>query len=234
MSLSKTELNKCLVNYIDFIGQIIIMIICVRWAVKQKQCYLFSLFKKCSKYVKRDKKCESFISVIDFNLIDRIIIKLKHAKLKTETVWKTIFEQSRLIIKAVRTKQVKLKQLRQQKKVFKQKKQTMFDINIWNVKELKRLKDLKKTAKIEGTLLFILNFNKLIDVDELKFEILHWLNNFFCWWNFFKYYWHFIKFSNDSHMLSECEYSFHLIRYCWFFLFKTLFVVYNSSFPDSK
>ena len=99
----------------------------------------------------RDKKCESFVFVIDFSSIDRIMIKLKRAKLKTETVWKTILEQSRLIIEIVRTKQVKLKRLRQQKKFFKQKEQKIFDMNLSNVKELKRLKNLKKTAEIERT-----------------------------------------------------------------------------------
>ena len=48
----------------------------------------------------------------------------------------------------------------------------MFDMSLSNVKELERLKNLKKTAKIERTLSFTFNFNELIDVDELKFEIL--------------------------------------------------------------
>ena len=50
------------------------------------------------------------------------MIKLKRAELKTEIVWKTIFEQNRLIIETIRTKQVKLKRLRQQKKFLKEKK----------------------------------------------------------------------------------------------------------------
>ena len=48
----------------------------------------------------------------------------------------------------------------------------MFDISLSNVKELKRLKNLKKTAKIERILFFTFNFDKLIDADELEFEIL--------------------------------------------------------------
>ena len=45
-------------------------------------------------------------------------------------------------------------------------------MSLSNVKGLKRLKNLKKTAEVERTLFFILNFNELIDVDELKFKIL--------------------------------------------------------------
>ena len=48
----------------------------------------------------------------------------------------------------------------------------MFDISLSDVKELKRLKNLKKAAKIERTFFFIFNFNEFIDVDELKFETL--------------------------------------------------------------
>ena len=57
---------------------------------------------------------------------------------------------------------------------------------------------------------------------------------FFCWWNFFRCCWQFIKFLNDSHVLFECEYSFHLIKYCWFFLVRIFFTVYISSSYDSK
>ena len=45
-------------------------------------------------------------------------------------------------------------------------------MNLSNVKELKRLKDLKKTAKIERTLFSAFNFSERIDVNELKSEIL--------------------------------------------------------------
>ena len=49
----------------------------------------------------------------------------------------------------------------------------MFDMSLSNVKELKRLKNLKKTAKIERTLFFAFNFDELIDVNKLIFETLH-------------------------------------------------------------
>ena len=52
-------------------------------------------------------------------------------------------------------------------------------MSLSNVKKLKRLKNLEKTAKIERTLSFVFNFDELIDVDKLKFEILRLLNNFF-------------------------------------------------------
>ena len=86
MSLSKTKLNKRLVDRIDFICQVIAMIACIRCIVKQKQCRLSSLFKKCSKCIKRGKKCKPSVFVIDFNSIDQVMTKLKCAELKTETV----------------------------------------------------------------------------------------------------------------------------------------------------
>ena len=48
----------------------------------------------------------------------------------------------------------------------------MFNINLSDVKELKRLKNLKKVAKIERTFFFDFNFDELINVNELKLEIL--------------------------------------------------------------
>ena len=80
------KFNKRLVNRIDFICRIIAMIICIRYIVKQKQCRFSSLFKKCSKCVKRDKKCESSVLMIDFNSINQIMIKLKRVELKIKIV----------------------------------------------------------------------------------------------------------------------------------------------------
>ena len=48
----------------------------------------------------------------------------------------------------------------------------MFNMSLSNVKKLKYLKNLKKTAEVERTLFFAFNFDKLINVDELKSETL--------------------------------------------------------------
>ena len=49
----------------------------------------------------------------------------------------------------------------------------MFDMSLSNVKELKRLKNFENDSNIERFFFFIFNFDELIDVGELKFEILH-------------------------------------------------------------
>ena len=85
MSLRKAELNKILVNRIDFACQAVAMIACARCVVKQKQCRLSSLFRKCSKCVKCNKKCEPAVPFVNFNAIDRVMIKLKREELKTKT-----------------------------------------------------------------------------------------------------------------------------------------------------
>ena len=37
-----------------------------------------------------------------------------------------------------------------------------------------------------------------------------------CRQNCFSLFWHFVKFLRGSHVFSNVEYPFHLIRYCWF------------------
>ena len=86
MLLNKTKFNKRLVDRIDSTCRVITMIVCVRYAVTQKQYRLSSLSQKCSKYVKRDKKYKSSVLVIGFNSIDRIMTKLKRTKLEIEIV----------------------------------------------------------------------------------------------------------------------------------------------------
>ena len=48
----------------------------------------------------------------------------------------------------------------------------MFNMNLSDVKELNRLKNLKKIAKIERAFFSTFNFDELIDVNELKLKIL--------------------------------------------------------------
>ena len=56
----------------------------------------------------------------------------------------------------------------------------------------------------------------------------------FFWRNYCSKCWQFIRFLNDFYVLSEWEYFFHLMRYCWLFFFRIFSIVYISSFSDSK
>ena len=74
---------------------------------------------------------------MNFDVIDRVMAKLKHEELKTKASWKATNELAR-------TQQTKLKRLRKQKRFLKEREQRMFDKNLFDVEELKRLKGMKK------------------------------------------------------------------------------------------
>ena len=69
-----------------------------------------------------------------------------------------------------RIKLFKLKRLHQQKKFLKQRKQKLFDKSLSNVKKLKHLKDLKKSAEIERSLINVSFFNEFVETDVLISE----------------------------------------------------------------
>ena len=179
MFLHKTEINHILANRINFFCRVVAMIVCICYVAKQKQCRLFFFFRKCSKCVRSNKKCEFAISFVNFDVIDRTMTKLKREKLEIEATWEIALEQSRLTNELIRIKLFKLKRLRQQKKFFKQKKQKLFDKSLSNVKELKYLKDLKKSAEVERNLVNISFFSEFVKTDVLISEIFNWLNRFF-------------------------------------------------------
>ena len=85
------------------------------------------------------------MSIINFSDIDKALEKLKREELKTEAVWEAVNE-------IARAKLVKLKRLRQQKKFFKDREQKMFDKDLNDVEELKRLKSLKNFDHTEVAL----------------------------------------------------------------------------------
>ena len=60
-----------------------------------------------------------------------------------------------------RSKQLKLKRFREQKRFLKKREQTIFDKSLNNVKQLKRLK--KKIDEIERKIDEIFSLNKLLD-----------------------------------------------------------------------
>ena len=60
--------------------------ICFRCVRNQKNVVFFSLFKKCAKCIRIDKKCEFAMLKINFFDIDKIITKFEKKKLKIEIV----------------------------------------------------------------------------------------------------------------------------------------------------
>ena len=84
MPLRKTEINHIFANHIDFFCRVVAMIAYTHCVAKQKQCRLSSFFRKCSKCVRLNKKCELAISSVNFDAIDRAMTKLKRKKFETE------------------------------------------------------------------------------------------------------------------------------------------------------
>ena len=103
-------------------NDIIAMIIYFRCVRFQKKCRLSFLSQKYVECIRTEKKCKFAKLAINFVNIDKILEKLKRKKLKTKIAWK-------IIIKFVRTKQSKLKRLRQQKRFLKKREQKMFEKN---------------------------------------------------------------------------------------------------------
>ena len=128
----------------------------------------FFLFKKCAKCIRVNKKCEFAIFKINFFDIDKIMTRLEKKKLKNKIVWKIANELTR-------SKQLKLKRFREQKRFLKKREQTMFDKSLNNVKQLKRLKKLKKIDEIEQKIDEMFFLNKFLDSKFFFTNIFDWL-----------------------------------------------------------
>ena len=131
------------------------MMFCQRCASRQLKCRLSSLFKKCAKCVRTRKKCESIVSMVNFDAIDRALAKLEEKKMKIEAT-------QLVVTKQLRASFAKLQRLKKQKRFLRDKEQKMFDKKLSNVEELKRLKDLEQTIALKQLLSFVTCFNDLI------------------------------------------------------------------------
>jgi len=107
------------------------------------------LSKNCTKYIQTEKKCESAVSVVNFDTIDCAIARLKQEKLKTKTAQKTAIE-------LICFQQVKLKQLRKQRCFLRAQKQKIFDKKLSNIKKLEYLENLKTAAVIKKILFSVI------------------------------------------------------------------------------
>jgi len=107
------------------------------------------LSKNCAKYIRTEKKCKFAVSVVNFDIINCAITKLKQEKLKTKTAQK-------IAIELICFQQIKLKQLHKQRHFLRTQKQKIFDKKLSNIKKLERLEDLKTAAVIKKILFFVI------------------------------------------------------------------------------
>ena len=63
----------------------IVMMICIRCVLHQKKYRLSFLLKNCVECIKFEKKCKFVVSMINFDVIDYVMIKLNREELKVET-----------------------------------------------------------------------------------------------------------------------------------------------------
>ena len=128
------------------------MMFCQRCVLRQLKCRLSFLFKKCAKCIRTRKKCESIISMVNFDAIDYALTKLEEKKMKMKAT-------QLIATKQLRTSFVKLQRLKKQKRFFHEKKQKMFDKKLSNVKKLKRLKGLEQTITLKQFFSIAICFN---------------------------------------------------------------------------
>jgi len=117
------------------------------------------LSKCCRECICTNKKYKSVVYIVNFFSIDRAIEKLKKKKLKTEIIQTVSTEQFCIIVKQLRVSQTKLEYLRKQKKILRNRKQTIFDKKIFDIEKLDCLKSLEKIAVIEKIIVSILFLN---------------------------------------------------------------------------
>ena len=80
--------------------------------------------------------------MINFDVIVRAMTKLEKKKMKMKAT-------QLIATKQLRASFVKLQRLKKQKRFLREKKQTMFDKKLFDVKKLKRLKDFEQAIALE-------------------------------------------------------------------------------------
>ena len=76
-------------------------------------------------------------------------------------------------MKLARTKQSKLKRLRQQRRFLKKREQKMFEKRLSDVEKLERLEKLKKMTKIDVALAESFFLNEFLSFDTFSLETLN-------------------------------------------------------------
>ena len=93
---------------------VVAMVSCQRCALRQLECRLSSLSKKCAKCIRTRKKCESITSMMNFDAIDRALAKLEEEKMKMKIT-------QLIATKQLRAFSVKLQRLKKQKRFLHEK-----------------------------------------------------------------------------------------------------------------
>ena len=62
------------------------MVSCRRCALRQSECHLSSLSRKCAECVRTSKKCEPAESVVNFAGINRAMEKLEREEMEAEAL----------------------------------------------------------------------------------------------------------------------------------------------------
>ena len=119
-----------------------VMVACQRCALRQLECRLSSLSQKYAECVRTGKKCEFVASMVNFDAIDRALAKLEEKEMKVEATQLVATKQLRVSF-------AKLQRLKKQKRFLREKEQKMFDKELFDVKELKRLEVLEQAIALE-------------------------------------------------------------------------------------
>ena len=97
------------------------IVTCTRCVRSQIPYRISSLSSKYGECVRKDKKCEPAVPVVNFSTIDKAIEKLKRKELEAEAALNTTNAQIKIATELARTKRSKLKRLRNQRKFLKEK-----------------------------------------------------------------------------------------------------------------
>ena len=105
--------------------------------------------------------------MMNFDVIDRALAKLKEKEMKVKTT-------QLIATKQLRASFAKLQRLKKQKRFLREKEQKMFDKELFNVKKLKRLKGLEQAIALKRVISIATCFD---DLATLFSTNLGWLNS---------------------------------------------------------
>ena len=139
------------------------MVACQRCALRQLKCRFSFLSQKCAECIRTRKKCESIASIVNFETIDRALAKLEEEEMKMKTI-------QLIATKQLRASFAKLQRLKKQKRFLREKEQKMFDKELFDVKELKRLKGLEQAITLKRVTSIVTCFDDFATLPSLDLD----------------------------------------------------------------
>ena len=100
---------------------------------------------------------------MNFGAFDRALAKLEEKKIKMKAI-------QLIVTKQLRTSFVKLQRLKKQKRFLREKKQKMFDKKFFDVKKLKRLKNLKQAIALKRIISIAICFDNLLTLFSIDLD----------------------------------------------------------------